>query len=197
MAPTVQPGVPPASLPPAASDIFGSYDRIIAFASAVIVMLAISAIDKLTGFEMRLQILYLIPVAIATWSVGRAWGLTLAAASVGIWLAIFATTHNYSSNLYHYWDGAVWFVTLAVFVLLLSRLHEELDSSNANLVEVFEHFDSAVYVLDPDSNAILYRNRRFRERYGEAPEDTLRSWAAQEYGITWPDGRRAVVRILS
>ena len=191
------PSVEQPSLPPAASDIFGSYDRIIAFASAVILMLAISTIDKLTGFELRLQILYLIPVAIATWAAGRAWGLALSAASVGIWLAIFHTTHNYSSNLYHYWDGAVWFVTLTVFVLLLSRLHEELDSSNANLMEVFEHLDSAVYVLDPATNAILYRNRRFRDRYSDAAEDTLRTWAAQEYGITWPDGRRALVRILS
>ena len=185
------------ALPPAASDIFGSYDRIIAFASAVILMLAISAIDKLTGFELRLQILYLIPVAIATWTTGRAWGLALSAVSVGIWLVMFANAHNYSSNLYQYWDGAVWLVTLAVFALLLARLHDELDSSNANLVEVFEHLDAAVYVIDPRSGAVLYRNRRFRERYGEAAESVLRGWAAEEYGITWPDGRRALVRILS
>ena len=185
------------TLPPAASDIFGSYDRIIAFASSVILMLAISAIDKLTGYELRLQILYLIPVAIATWTTGRAWGLALSAAAIGIWVATFHTTHLYSQNLYYYWDAGVSFLTLAVFVVLLARLHDELESSNANLVEVFEHLDSAVYVVDPQSGAVLYRNRRFRDRYSGAADTALSGWAAQEYGITWPDGRRAVVRIVS
>ena len=110
---------------------------------------------------------------------------------------MFATTHTYSKNLYHYWDGAVWFVTLVVFALLLARLHDELDSSNANLVEVFEHLDEAVYVLDPATNAVLYRNRKFRDRYADTTDASLKNWTAQEYGITWPDGRRAVVRILS
>src|SRR4051812_32125282 len=114
MAPSLQ----QSTLPPSGSDIFGNYDGIIAFASAVILTLAVSAIDKLTGYELRLQVLYLIPVAIATWTAGRAWGIALGAASVGIWVVMFASTHTYSKNLYHYWDGAVWFVTLVVFALL-------------------------------------------------------------------------------
>src|SRR2546423_12504564 len=111
----------PTELPRAGSDIFGQYDSTVAFSSSVILLLAISAIDKLTGFELRLQILYLIPVAIGTWTAGRRWGIALSAASVAIWLGMFSSSHIYSRNLYHYWDGGVWFVTLVIFVLLLSR----------------------------------------------------------------------------
>ena len=183
-------------LPVAGSDIFGEYDKGVAFASSVILLLAISAIDKLTGFEIRLQILYMIPVAIATWTTGRRWGLALSLASVLIWVAMFQTSHNYSSNLYHYWDGAVWLVSLVVFVLLLARLREELEWSSHGLVAVLDELDAPIYVTDAQKREVLYANPRFQERFGGQPVELLNSRPARESRIRWPDGRRAILRIL-
>jgi len=185
------------ALPPAGSDIFGQYDRVVAFASSVILLLAISAIDKLTGFELRLQVLYLIPVAIATWTVGRAWGFALSIASVAIWLVMFASSHNYSRSLYHYWDGGVWLVTLSVFVLLLARLREEMEWSSADFVRVLDELDAAIYVVDPRTSEVLYGNQRFRRGHGEESAGSLGRRPAKECAIRWPDGRRALLRILS
>jgi len=187
----------PTALPPAGSDIFGQYDRVVAFASSVILLLAICAIDKLTGYELRLQVLYLIPVAIATWTVGRAWGFALSIAAVAIWLVMFASTHNYSRALYHYWDGGVWFLTLTAFVLLLSRLREEMEWSSADFVRVLDELDAAIYVVDPLTSERLYGNQRFRRSHGEETAESLARRPAKECAIRWPDGRRALLRILS
>jgi hypothetical protein len=108
----------------AASDPFGEYGVGVTCASAVILFLAIATIDKLTGTELRLQILYLIPASMITWTAGRTWGLVFSVAAVTAWVVMFGTIHTYSKNLYFYWDAAVSLGTLIVFVLLLSRLRE-------------------------------------------------------------------------
>jgi K+-sensing histidine kinase KdpD len=109
-------------------NIFGEYGVGVTCASAVILVLAIATIDKLTGAELRLQILYLIPVSIVTWTAGRAWGLAFSVAAVTTWIVMFGTAHTYSKNLYFYWDAVVSLGTLVVFVLLLARLRKALDA---------------------------------------------------------------------
>jgi PAS domain-containing protein len=184
------------ALPAVGSDIFGQYDKGIALASSVILLLAVSAIDKLTGFELRLQVLYMIPVAVATWSAGRVAGFALSAASALTWVAMFLASHNYSSNLYHYWDGALWLVSLVVFVALLARLREELEWSSQGLVAVLAELDAAVYVVDAERRELLYANPRLQERFGADAVDSLNARAARECRVRWPDGRRAILRIL-
>jgi hypothetical protein len=77
-----------AAPPPAASDLFGEYGAGVTCASAVILLAAIASIDKLTGFDLRLSILYLLPVAIVTWAAGRAWGFAMSAAAIATWLVL-------------------------------------------------------------------------------------------------------------
>ena len=110
----------------AASDLFGEYGAGVTCASAVMLFLAIATIDKLTGTELRLQILYLIPVSMVTWTAGRTWGLAFSLAAVAAWVSMFGALHSDSRNFYFYWDAAVSLGTLVVFVLLLSRLRTAL-----------------------------------------------------------------------
>src|SRR4051812_15754640 len=93
--------------PAAGSDIFGQYGAVVTCASAVILMLAISTIDRLTGHELRLFILYLIPVALVTWSAGRKWGIVMAAVAIVGWIVTFHATQPVPDSLHFYWDGAV------------------------------------------------------------------------------------------
>lgn len=111
----------------AAPDLFGEYGAGVTGASAVMLFLAIATIDKLTGAELRLQILYLIPVSMVTWTAGRTWGLVFSVAAMAAWVMMFGAIHSYSTNFYFYWDAAVSLGTLVVFVLLLSRLRAALD----------------------------------------------------------------------
>jgi hypothetical protein len=111
-------GDPPS--PPAEPDVLGDYGAAVTCASAVILLFAIATIDKLTGSELRLQLLYLIPVGIVTWSAGRAWGMAMSCLAIGVW---FATNRDYVESVSHHWEAAVSLATLLVFVVLLARLH--------------------------------------------------------------------------
>jgi hypothetical protein len=110
-------GDPPSQ--PEESDVFGDYGAAVTCASAVILLFAIATIDKLTGAELRLQLLYLIPVGIVTWSAGRAWGMAMSCLAIGVW---FATNLVYVESVSHYWEAAVSLATLLVFAALLARL---------------------------------------------------------------------------
>ena len=60
---------------PAEADFFGDYSPAVTFAAGVILVLAIGVIDKLTGYDLHLGVLYLLPITMVTWSAGLRWGL--------------------------------------------------------------------------------------------------------------------------
>lgn len=188
---------PVAPLPAGRPDLFGEYGAAVSCASALILLMAIASIDKLTGFDLRLSILYLLPVAIVTWSAGRGWGLAMSAASVAIWLALFWSSHLYGSRMYFYWDGAVSLATLVVFTLLLARLREELRASDKRFAKVLENLDAPVYVADPQRGEVLYGNKHFHETVARYRYDVLARLPAKETRLRWPDGRRVLLRILA
>ena len=183
------------ALPRAGADIFGENDRIIACAGAVILTLVISVIDKLTGFDLHLGVLQLIPIAIVTWSAGRVWGIALGLAAVAIWLMLFRAHADLSA---YYWDSAVLLTVFVAFAELLTRLRDALESSNARFVQVLEEMDAAVYVADPVERTVLYGNRHFREgALAQRSYELLDVYAAKECRMRWPDGRRVVLRIIT
>src|SRR5260370_35952258 len=150
------------ALPSGSKDPFGEYGAAVSCASALILLLAIASIDKLTGFDLRLSILYLLPVAIVTWSAGRGWGLAMSAASVATWLALFWSSQPYSSRIYFYWDGAVLLAALVVFTLLRARLREERRASDKRSAKVLEHLGAPGYVADRGRGGVLYCSERVR-----------------------------------
>lgn len=186
-----------AAPPPAAADVFGEYGVGVTCASAVILLAAIASIDKLTGFDLRLSILYLLPVAIVTWAAGRAWGFAMSAAAIATLLVLFWTSNHYASRMYFYWDAMVSLLTLLIFVVLLARLRDELRPSDKRFVKVLENLDAPVYVADPERGEVLYGNKQFRETLAQNPYDALAQYPGKESRIRWPDGRRVVLRILA
>jgi PAS domain-containing protein len=186
-----------AAPPPAAADLFGEYGIAVTCASAAILLVVIASIDKLTGFDLRLSILYLLPVALVTWAAGRAWGYAMSVAAIATWFALFWTSNPYPSRMYFYWDGMVSLITLIIFVVLLARLRDELRASDKRFVKVLENLDAPVYVADPERGEVLYGNRQFRETMAQNPYDALAQYPAKESRIRWPDGRRVVLRILA
>jgi PAS domain-containing protein len=187
----------PAPLPTTGSDLFGEYGTAVSCASAVILLAVIASIDKLTGFDLRLSILYLLPVAIVTWAAGRNWGLAMSVLGVSTWLALFWSSNPYTSRMLYYWDGAVSLMTLVVFTLLLARLRDELRASDKRFVKVLENLDAAVCVLDPERREVLYGNKHFLETLSREPYEALARRSARETRLRWPDGRRVLLRIVA
>src|SRR5258708_6476856 len=142
---------PPAA---AASDFLGESSPAVTGAACVILMLAIAVIDKLTGYDLHLGILYLVPIAMVTWSAGRTPGIGLSAAVIAVWIAMFRGAHHYSSSLYFYWDGATLLITFLVVVVLVAKLREALRAQELSFA-VLEKLDAPPYVLDRQPPAVI------------------------------------------
>lgn len=177
-------------------------------AASIALVAVIAFADYLTGYEIRLAILYLLPIAIATWMVGAAAGAGLALASAGAWLLTFASSHPYTDDFYFYWEGAIYGASFLLFVVLLTRLRSALARSDERFVTVLEGLDAAVCVEDARSGALLYGNRRFRDAFGAPPaflresgevfEEAARRWyLVQSRPLRWTDGREARLRTVS
>src|SRR5512138_1326738 len=130
---------------------------------SLVIFVAIA--DYLTGYEIRLAILYLLPMALATWRLGDSAGMLVAMAAVISWTAVFESSHPYPHPFYFYWEAAINGLGYAVFVLLLARLRTALERSDERFVTVLEGLDAAVAVEDAASGALLYANRRWREAF--------------------------------
>jgi hypothetical protein len=129
---------PRSGAPTDAAEVFGQYGPAVSGASAVLLLFAIVTIEKLTGSEIRLQILYLIPVAVMTWSAGRAWGFVLAVGAVGAAFTTYHANHVYPGDLLYYWEAGVSLATLCAFVLLISRLRDALQATQQRLNEALK-----------------------------------------------------------
>jgi C4-dicarboxylate-specific signal transduction histidine kinase len=80
-------------------------------------------VDYLTGEELSVSILYLIPIYVCTWRVGRRWGLAIAWASAVAWLAAnSAASQRQGHPLVPYWNSAVLLGFFWVVVYLVSAL---------------------------------------------------------------------------
>lgn len=184
-----------ASPAPTGSDFFGEYSPAVTCASAVILVLAISVIDKLTGYDLQVGILYLIPVAMVSWAAGRKWGIGLSIAAVAFWVFIFRAEHHYSNNLYFYWDAAELLVTFLVVAVLVAKLRDALMTHQFSLA-ILEKLDEPAYVVDLQRDEILVGNRRFRERFEGRSAEDLAGESAHEARFALQDGRPALLRIL-
>ncbi len=168
----------------------------------------VAVADYLTGYDIRLAFLYLVPLAIATWKVGARAGLSIAVAAVVSWMIVFESNHPYLHPGYFYWEAAINGVSYVVIVLLLARLRTALERSDERFVTVLEGVDAAIAVEDARTEALLYANRRWRETFGAAPpalrdageirdERTGRWFLVQPRPLRWIDGREALLRVWS
>src|SRR6187551_2081978 len=81
--------------------------RAFALAIALLLMAAIGTADYLTGYEVRLSVLYLLPIGLATWLCGRRFGLLVASLGALTFGVSFASSHHYSREIYFIWDSLV------------------------------------------------------------------------------------------
>lgn len=157
----------PASLDSVSGAILDNPRTMIGLSTGLVVAIALA--DYETGYEVRLAVLYLLPVFMATWAAGRLSGTLIALFSTLSWLVIFRSSHPYSKAIYYYWEGAILFSTLMGFVLILARLRRALENADERFVTVLEGLDAAVYVSEMESGAMLYMNRRFQDFFGAGP----------------------------
>jgi C4-dicarboxylate-specific signal transduction histidine kinase len=93
-------------------------------------VLAIGWLDYLTGVELSVSLLYLVPIAIGTWVAGRSMGNMVALASTGVWLG----ADLLARNTYEHWYVPLWnTLTLAISFLVVVALLRSLRETNEGL----------------------------------------------------------------
>jgi signal transduction histidine kinase len=86
---------------------------------------AVGWVDYLTGFDVSVSLLYLIPIALGTWVAGRSVGIMLALASAGVWLAAdLLAGHTYGHWFIPLWDTLMTASSFLVVAALLGSLRE-------------------------------------------------------------------------
>jgi hypothetical protein len=130
--------------------------------SALAANLALAALiavaDNTTGYEMRLAILYLLPITLATWFVGGVAGSLVSLTAVSCWVWTFESSHPYTHRFYFYWEGCIIAASFLIVVLLLTRLRRALERSDERFVTVLEGLQAAVFAEDVRTGALLYAN---------------------------------------
>jgi hypothetical protein len=181
---------------PQEADFFGDYSPAVTVAAAVILVLAISVIDRLTGYDLQVSILQLVPIAMVTWAVGLTAGLALSGAALALWITIFRGEHHYSTSLYFYWDAIVLLITFVTVVVLVARLRDVLRGHEVAL-SVLEKLDAPAYVLDVQNGEVVVGNREFRASFAKRSAEELARHPAHESRFKLADGRLALLRILT
>lgn len=118
---------------------------------ALVCVLVIGGIDYVTGYEISMSLLYLLPVGLAAWYSGRGPVALLAVSSAGIWyLADLGAGHPYSSAAIPVWNSFIRFGFFLIGGILLIELRKSL------------HTQRQLSRLDALTG--LYTRREFEER---------------------------------
>jgi diguanylate cyclase (GGDEF)-like protein len=109
-------------------NLFGRLSRRTRALACLLLALAIGFADHTTGYEVSLSIFYLAPIAIASWSLGSAYGQMLAIFSALIWLAVDYTAGAvYSQSFIPFWNASVRLGFFSITAYLLTSLHSRLE----------------------------------------------------------------------
>lgn len=151
-------------------------------------VILIALLDFATGYEMRLAMLYTIPIALATWVGGARLGAIAGVAAVACWGVGFHPTHVYSDELYYYWEAAMLMMTFALFILLLHSLRGALARADRRFLHVLEGLPAGIFVTDRRSGKLLYANQYFSDMAGGPVEQQVNKFekGLQEHMLTAP-----------
>jgi signal transduction histidine kinase len=172
---------------------------------------AIATAEYFSGYEINLSVLFLAPVFIGAWTLGRAGGVAVALLSASAWYVALIELHPHPSGFHHLLDALVQACTWIIFALVIHRLKLALAHADERFVTVLEGLGAAVYVSDSGTGALLYVNDAFRREFAATapPHDpagsewefqnaaTRRWYLVRSRAIRWVDGRMVRLHVAS
>jgi len=109
------------------------------YLGAACLLLAITWIDYVTGYEVGLFVFYFIPIGLAAWYGSRAAGLGFAVASAVCWyLADRLSLHPYSNAFFIYWETSMRLVAYFTTALTLSSIRSRM-REREDLLHIVSH----------------------------------------------------------
>lgn len=94
-----------------------------------VLLVIVSAIDFLTGYELSSSIFYVLPVFIAAWYLGKRQSVLFSFVCALVWTAVdILSNHVYTSSYVVAWNGAVRFGLFYIIAVLAASFREQLNS---------------------------------------------------------------------
>ena len=90
----------------------------------------VSVLDYLTGPQLSLSLLYLMPIGLVTWNLGRRWGAVAVVVSTaaGIVSDVLSSPSTNTTDPVPYWNGIVRFAVFLAAAMLLDTLRSIIDA---------------------------------------------------------------------
>ena len=90
----------------------------------------VSVLDYLTGPQLSLSLLYLMPIGLVTWNLGRRWGAVAVVVSTaaGIVSDVLSSPSVSTTDPVPYWNGIVRFAVFLAAAMLLDTLRSIIDA---------------------------------------------------------------------
>ncbi len=100
----------------------------LAWVLVLLLLLLVSWLDFVTGFEISFSIFYLVPVSLGAWVIGAGAGLLVSAAAGVTWFFMDAVSgHIYGSASIAYWNSSVRLLFFAITSFSLSKIRSSMD----------------------------------------------------------------------
>jgi diguanylate cyclase (GGDEF)-like protein len=94
-------------------------------------LLLVAGIDFTTGFKLRLTVLYLVPLLVLTWVMGRLFGVMLSIVACASWVYLEALGGHYIDKpALMYWDWGTVLCGFIIMVIALTELRKALDNAH-------------------------------------------------------------------
>ena len=134
----------------------------------------IGIIDYSSGIEVSLSVIYVLPIALATWFVGPRFGIVLTLLSAFVWIGgDIMAGQNYGSVLVLIWNTVIRIVFYACFVALLSGLHELLQNLEVRVLERAAELTQEISERERLERELLAVSEREQRRIGQDLHDGL------------------------
>ena len=154
--------------------------RAFVFATLFLIMLAL--VDYLSGFELNFFTFYYVPIILTAWFVHRkaAWVMSVLCA-VTWFVADRLSGHQYTSNIYWFWNGAIRMVAFLIVAEAFAAVRRERDKER----EISEVLGQALNKVKQLSGLLPIccscKNIRNDKGYWQQIEDYISSHSEAEF----------------
>ena len=134
----------------------------------------VGLIDYLTGYELSVLILYLLPVSLAAWFVGRRFATLISFLSVGVWIVgDVEAGATYPNNIVLTWNATIIFGFYLVVASLLNSLRTVLAELESRVRQRTAALTEEMAERDRLEKEVLEISEREQRRIGHDLHDGL------------------------
>ncbi len=142
--------------------------------SALFIVIAVGAVDFVTGSEISFSVFYLLAVGLAAWFVGRKFALFISVLSVAVSLTgDLATGGRYYSRWVPWWNASIVLTFYFVVVSLLTRLRAVYGEMEARVKQRTQALTQEMAERERIERELLEISEREQRRIGRDLHDSL------------------------